>query len=92
MKQQIIQATQDAKIAATVAGSTTITSVIDLVHGGVSIFAIAAGATLSLTLIIIHWQRWWADRENAKLENKALKLKLELLQRELDNAKKQKEI
>ncbi len=92
MKQQIIQVTQDAKIAATIAGSTTITSVIDLVHGGVSIFAIAAGAILSLTLIVIHWQRWWADRENAKLENEALKLKLEILQRELEDGKKQTEV
>ncbi|GAG53482.1 unnamed protein product, partial [marine sediment metagenome] len=54
-----------AKIAATVAGSTTITSIVEMVHGGISIFAIAAGAVLSLSLIIIHWQRWWAEQKKS---------------------------
>ncbi|MCP3921249.1 MAG: hypothetical protein GY714_01560 [Desulfobacterales bacterium] len=88
MKQHLIQATQDAKVAATIAGSTTITSIVDLVYGGVSIFAVAAGATLSLTLIIIHLKRWKNDKAIAKLENEELKLKLKLLQRELNNGKK----
>ena len=98
MKHHLLQTISDAKVAATVAGGTTITSLIDLIYGGVSIFAVAAGATLSLSLIIIHWKRWqiekkeskvrfYIEKEHARLKNEALKLKLEALQREASDEK-----
>jgi len=63
MKQQLLQMAQDSKVAATVAGSTTVTSMFELIQGGISVFAIASGAALSLSLIIIHWQRWCSEKK-----------------------------
>ncbi len=67
MKQQLINTITDAKVAGAVAGSTTITSLFDLIQGGVSIFAVAAGAILSLTLITIHLLRWRSDKRDANV-------------------------
>lgn len=67
MRQSAVQLVQDVKVAGTVAGGTTITSLFDLVQGGVSIFAIAAGAILSLTLVTIHLLRWHEDQRQAKI-------------------------
>ena len=66
-----LNAVQDVKVAGTVAGGTTLTSLFDIIQGGISIFAIAAGALLSVTLIIIHWQRWSQDK-------RAMKIRLEM--------------
>lgn len=71
MKEAIIQMTQDVKVASTVAGSTTITGVVDIVAGGINIFAIAAGAVLSISLIIIHWNNWF-DKQKQKKKHREM--------------------
>lgn len=65
MREQMVQMAQDVKVATTVGGSTTALTMFDLIQGGISIFALAAGAVLSLSLIIIHWQRWLAEKKEA---------------------------
>lgn len=82
------------KIAATVAGSTTITSTFDLIQGGISIFAIGTGAILSITLIIIHWKRWFQEQKDSKirLQIDVERSSEELKHFELENKKLQLEV
>ena len=62
----IQQVMADPKVAGLIGSTTAATSTFDYIQGGVSIFAITTGAVLSLSLIIIHWQRWSADKKYAK--------------------------
>lgn len=58
------------KFAGVVGSTTAATSTFDLIQGGVSIFAIATGAFLSITLISIHLLRWHEDQREAKIRLK----------------------
>ncbi len=69
----MIQMALDTKFATTVGGSTAAISMFDLVQGGVSIFAIAAGAILSLSLIFIHWERRFSDNKEKAIRDKLTK-------------------
>ena len=86
MRQQVIDLVQNVKVAGTVAGGTTATSVFDLLQGGVSIFAITAGAVLSITLIIIHLMRWRSDKRESEMRYKILKLEKESLEKEKEES------
>ena len=85
MRQEITvvleQVIVNPKVAGLVGSTTAATSTFSYIQGGVSIFAIAAGAVLSLSLIIIHWQRWNADKQSAKTR----------LEMDMQLAKKEKE-
>ena len=70
------------KLAGVVGGTTTITSTFEVVQGGVNIFAICAGALLSVSLITIHLLRWFAEKRESDLRYKLLKLELENLEKE----------
>lgn len=67
IEQLIPQIFSSPKLAATVGGTTAVTSTFDLIQGGVSLLAITVGALLSISLIVIHWKRWLKDEREAKI-------------------------
>lgn len=65
---EIVQlAVVDPRIAGLIGGTTAVTSTHDYVHGGVSLLALASGAILSLTLIVIHCMRWNEEKRQARI-------------------------
>ena len=83
MQQTIV----NPKVAGVVAGTTTATSTIDYIQGGVSLFAIGVGALLSVILIIIHLLRWRSDKRESDMRYKILKLEKEVLEKDKEERK-----